>query len=88
MSQPKSNVPWWFIVVLLVMALPIVGWPWVMSSMPENSENSTLVMCFPIYALLSLYLAYRSFAQRQAIAWILLGVLLISYAGAGVLAFE
>lgn len=87
MSRPKSNVPWWFIVVLLVMALPMIAWPWVMGAMPENNENGTLVMCFPIYALLSLYLAYRSFSQRPTVAWVLLAVLLIAYVAAGALAW-
>ena len=86
MSRPKSSVPSWFIIVLLVMALPLIAWPWVMAAMPENNENGTLVMCFPIYAILSLYLAYRCFAQRPVLACVLLAVLLLAYIAIGLLA--
>lgn len=82
MSREHSQTPWWFIILLLLMAAPLASWPAVMSAVSAGGMNDTigtLVMVFPIYAVLSLYLAYRSYARRADLSWVLLAVLLLSY---------
>lgn len=90
MTNPeRRQTPLWFIVLLIVMALPLAAWPSLMSVQTEtdNDTVSTLIMVFPVYAVLSLYLAYSSYGRRTDLSWVLLTILLLSYAAVAALVF-
>ena len=89
MNPERRQTPLWFIVLLIVMALPLAAWPSLMSVQTDtdNDTVSTLIMIFPIYAVLSLYLAYRSYGRRSDLSWVLLAVSLLSYAAVAALVF-
>lgn len=78
-----NRPPWWMTVVILVMLLPLFSWPMVIASLPEGESDNwkMLIYIFPIYAILSAYYAYRTFADRKELSIILLAVLFLSYLG-------
>lgn len=89
MTPPSQRPPAWFTVVTVVMMLPLIAWPKIVTDMLDimgksEDNTSTLVFIFPLYALLSAWLAYRSYTRRPELSWILLGVLLLAY---GAMAF-
>ena len=83
----SHKVPGWFKVLLLVTALPVFAWPWLMSRATEVfTENDmadsmpwTLVMLLPLYVVLSTWISYRVYASRPEISWILQGVQVLVY---------
>ena len=83
MNGRPSPVPGWFIAIVVMMLLPLLTWPRLVGDMLESNAatdgNSTMLFIFPIYALLSEWLAYRCYASRREVSWILLGVLMIAY---------
>lgn len=83
MTGTRHNVPAWFIIVIVVMMLPLLSWPMIVTGMLDGMSRdegrSALVLIFPAYALLSGWLAYRSYARRPEISWTLLAVLLLAY---------
>ncbi|GFI67225.1 hypothetical protein [Muribaculum intestinale] len=85
MTPPKQRPPAWFTIVVLVMMIPIFFYiPLVigMFDTPGTFEPNTkgfVTLFFPIYALLSVWLAYQCYPERKEISWILLGLLFIFY---------
>lgn len=75
---PDTHIrrPAWFIILLVVLSLPLLATPAYLAHIPEDNG---IFLCFPLYVLLSVYLAYASWPQRRYIAWILIGVLILSY---------
>ena len=70
---PKPPV--WFILVLLFTLLPTLLWPLIMiryGRHAADSGNWVLLILYPIYAVISIYLAYRCYADQQGISWILI----------------
>ena len=79
MNNSRLRPPQWFIIILIAAALPLLAWPSVMAAVPSGDIAGTLAMLFPIYAIVSLYLAYRVFPRRPDLSWILIAILLLSY---------
>lgn len=77
------KVPAWFITVLVIMMLPLVLWPLVMSyfsgKYEEEASQWLLIEFFPIYAILTGWLSYKCYPGRRELSYILLGVLLLAY---------
>lgn len=75
-TPPPSRRPVWFIAILVVLALPLLGAP---SLINRLSDENGLLLAFPLYVILSLYLAYASWPTRSYVSWILVAVLILSY---------
>lgn len=79
----RPIVPLWFGIVAAASFIPVIVWPWMIASSgafddPDNMSN-LLLITFPVYAVLSIYLSYRSIAERPYIAVILLAILWLSF---------
>jgi len=91
MMEKYNKPPLWYIIVIMVMAVPLFLWPFIMegglSQMDGtvHSDESFLVtkqffsIGFPIFAVLTLYFAYRTYAERRSMSVILLVILALSY---------
>lgn len=78
-----AKPPVWFILVLLFTLLPSLLWPVVMlryGQQAAESGNWVLLILYPIYAILSIYLAYRCYADQRGISWILIVLAWLSLA--------
>ncbi len=74
--DPRIHRPVWFIILLIILSLPLLATP---AYLTHIAEDNGIMLCFPLYVLLSVYLAYASWPQRRYVSWILIGVLLLSY---------
>lgn len=78
--QRIRRPPAWFIVVIVISLLPTLLWPYLLANAKSAAnENVTLLMLFPIYDLLSAFLAYRCFFDRNFLSWILIGLMWLSF---------
>ena len=69
--------PWWFTAIAVITVLPGLRMPWIMST--YGGENHILLWLYPFMTLLAAWLAYRCYAtERQAMAWILIVMSLLS----------
>ena len=75
-TSPQPHRPAWLIVILVVLTLPLLATPAYMARIPEDNG---ILMGFPLYVLLTVYLAYASWPQRPYVAYILMAVLVLSY---------
>lgn len=85
--QNNNRPPRWFMVVLWIMLLPLLAYPWFWSHVEagglvgvDYATMRPLVYMFPIYVLLSQYMSYVVYAERRVLAWMLQGVLFVMYA--------
>ena len=84
MEKEKSSreVPGWFKILILITALPVFAWPWLMSRVTfvfvEKAAGDALpwalVMLLPLYVVLSTWISYRVYSTRREISWILQGL--------------
>lgn len=79
----RPPVPTWFSIAAAASFIPVLVWPWMIASSgafddPGNMSN-LLLITFPVYAVLSIYLSYRSIAERPYIAVILIAILWLSF---------
>lgn len=90
--KPQDRPPLWFALVVIATLLPLLAWPWIMISTMTGAPSAhdmrfILIMAFPIYAIASAWLAYRSFRRRSDLAWVLIAMLILSYAALAWLIF-
>ena len=79
-SNDNRRPPMWMTVIMIVMLLPLFSWPFVVSDYPEGKdEYLVLLYLFPIYALLSVYCAYKTYVARKELSIIILSLLMLSY---------
>ncbi len=83
-KQRRPRIPLWFGITCAVSLIPVLAWPWMIASSdahnePDNLAN-LLLLTFPVYAVLSIYLSYRTIADRPYIAVILIAMLWLSFA--------
>lgn len=81
--QKNKKPPTSFVVALAITLLPILAWPALMlhfSDPSESNGNWIIMVLFPIYAMLSAYLAYRIYYDLKGLAWILIILIWLSFA--------
>lgn len=74
MEKEKSSreVPGWFKILILITALPVFAWPWLMNRATfvfvEKAAGDALpwalVMLLPLYVVLSTWISYRVYSTR------------------------
>lgn len=77
----ENKMPLWVKVLIVVMMLPLVGFPSLLSGLPEDHTVRLLVWLYPVYVIISGICAWMCWRQRPEITWILLILMLLSNLG-------
>ena len=77
---PQQPMPLWVKIVIIACCLPVLTFPWLLSLCPEESSAETFLWIYPLYVLVSGYLAWRCWADRPVLTWVLLAVMLLTHA--------
>ena len=90
MKRDSTNiapVPAWLVVVLVVMALPLIFYPYLLTHYDAGCAPGVdyemlrfLIYILPVYVILSQWLSYKMYVQWRALVWILQFLLLAVYA--------
>ncbi|MBO7318188.1 MAG: hypothetical protein J6U43_05675 [Bacteroidales bacterium] len=87
MRKSIVSVPWWFVVILVVMVLPMLFYPRLLAvAMMQDVAGVNLdilrflVYALPVYVVASQIFSYKVYAQWPALAWVLQMLLLATYA--------
>ena len=79
----RPRVPSWFAIVGAASFITVLVWPWMIASSDalDNPGDTTnlLLLTFPVYAVVSIYLAYRTIDDRPYVAVILILLLWLSF---------
>ena len=82
-KEKKPRIPLWFGITAAASLIPVLCWPWMIASsnISEMSGdiNKLLLITFPMYAVVSIYLAYRTIGDRTYLAVILIVLLWLSF---------
>lgn len=78
--------PVWFVVLLVVLALPLVACPYLWTAVDgyvvegAGGEMLQLMMyAMPVYIVVSQWMSYVLYNERKVVAWILQALLLLMY---------
>lgn len=86
MKQSK-RVPIWVQLIIIVVALPVVAFPIMLSQSVEIAEGNKIYMwIYPAYVLATALLAYQCYGRRSEMTWILLVLMLLTHVAMWVLA--
>ena len=82
-NHRQPRLPFWFGITAAASFIPVLLWPWLIASSdalddPGNIIN-LLLITFPVYAVLSIYLSYRCIGDRPYLAVILIALLWLSF---------
>lgn len=82
--EAKRNLPVKIILAVVVSILPITAWPWYMAKHNFHFDDRAgfLAIVFPIYIILCGYLAFKCYAVKREITYILLLIMWLSYGAA------
>ena len=79
MSVPsRPDTPKWFTLVVVIVALPALALPSLLNLCPPDFR--TMVWVYPVYVVAAALLARQCYAQRPALAWVLVVLTLLSHA--------
>lgn len=73
-----QRAPWWFVVLLLIVALPTMAFiPQAVHIVSEAEwlGSSYVGWIYPLYVVLSALLAWICYPERRTVAWILLALM-------------
>lgn len=76
-----------FKTIVIASALPLAGYPWLLSACPAYDPYKTLVALYPVYVVLSSALEWLCWPARKTVAWILIALLWLSHAAIYALIF-
>lgn len=76
----ERRVPVWFLMLVLIAALPVLITPILLLTASETvAEPKRLFFwIFPFYLIVAAYLAYECYGRRTVMAWILLVIMLLT----------
>jgi len=66
-------------ILIVIVLLPIFSLPALLDTVPAGDDSlQTIVWCYPFYMLLSGYLAWFAYPQRQTVSRILIALMILS----------
>lgn len=81
-----SRPPRWFTAILIATSLPIVAYPFFWAYLKGHSVAGIdadmmqfLVYALPVYIVATQWLCYWIYNERKNIAWVMQGVLVVTY---------
>lgn len=76
-----TKMPMKALLMVIVSVLPVLGWPFYMIRCDFGEEDNSILLAllFPIYIVMSGYLAYRCYRIRREITYTLLVIMWLSY---------
>ena len=70
----------WIKIIIIVCSLPVCSMPWLLRLCPPEDTAKTFLYIYPLYVLMTAWLAWRNIQLRPAVTWILLAVMLLTHA--------
>ncbi|WP_290142577.1 hypothetical protein [Paramuribaculum intestinale] len=82
-GRSGCRAPAWFIVLAVVMTLPALLTPALLSACPPDGPDMvrTLVWIYPFYVVVAAWLACLCWDSRRTMAWVLLALMALTHAG-------
>lgn len=77
---PENPMPTWVKLVIIACCLPVLAFPWLLNLCPDDSPAETFLWIYPFYVALAGVCAWRSWARRKELTWVVLAVLLLTHA--------
>lgn len=74
------GAPVWFTIVDIIAALPVFQLPVLLDNCQPDSDVRTWVMLYPLYVVVAAWVAWRSYTERRALAWILIALMVLTHA--------
>ncbi len=88
MNIPSNPTPWWFKMLVLVCALPVLAYPFLLRDAPADGMAHTLTVLYPAYVIASAICALMCYGRRPEVSWILVVLLVLTDAAMWILVNE
>jgi CDP-diglyceride synthetase len=71
-------MPIWLTAIIIIAMLPLLAFPFMLTSTPSDSPARTLAWFYPAYLIGSAICARLCYPQRRELTWILIILMLLS----------
>ena len=75
----RQRIPWWFVVLCVILALPVFFIPLYDDMAVLRDTLGWLDTYYPVYIVAALLCALLCYPRRREVAWILIGIVIISH---------
>lgn len=76
---PSNPLPLWLKALIIVLCLPILGYPLLLAGAPDDATVKHLLYFYPVFVLLSAWCEWRSWAHSPEITWVLIVLSILSH---------
>lgn len=77
---PPNPLPVAVKILIVVAALPVLAFPWMLSAAPEDSNIELWMWMYPVYVILSCACEWKAWGRQPEVTWILMAVMLLTHA--------
>lgn len=77
--MPQKPMPLWAKMIICIMALPLLAFPFILADSPADSSLRLFVWFYPAYIIISAICAWMCWRQRQEISWIIIVLMLLTH---------
>ncbi len=79
-------MPWWTRAAIVLAALPVVAYPWMLAAAQQADAGvDTWLWFYPVYVVFAAICEWRSASRRPEVTWILIGLMLLTHAAMWIL---
>ena len=75
----KERIPGWFIAVCVLVCVPALFLPFLPDMEAVKEKLGMLMTFYPVYVICGALCAGMCYVQRRAVAWILIGLVVLSH---------
>ncbi|MDE5800795.1 MAG: hypothetical protein K2H74_07225 [Paramuribaculum sp.] len=79
MMPTPPPAPRWFLLVVILSALPVFQLPMLIGAASPESPYRMWLWFYPIYVVVAAYLAWQCYPQRRTLAWVLVALMWMAH---------
>ena len=80
MTDNDEKMPIWVKLLIIVLALPILAYLWLISNAPRDRYLEILLWAYPIYIIISAICEWLCWFNRRELFWILIIISFLTHA--------
>jgi len=85
-ETPLRPVSWWTRAAIVLAALPVVAYPWMLAAARQADAGVyTWLLFYHVYVMFAAICEWRSASRRPEVTWILIVLMLLTHAAMWIL---
>lgn len=75
----KEKTPLAVKILIVILMMPALTFPWMLTSIPDDTTGRYLVWFYPAYVAAAGLCAWITYPQRRALSWIIMALMVLTH---------